>query len=308
MSSADPSWDLYGAFLAVMQTGSLSGAARALDVAQPTVRRQIEQLEAQLGVVLFTRAPNGLAPTEVARATLPYAESIAASARALVRSVSGASDGDRGTVRITCSEIVGAEVLPPMLGELQKRHPALQFELALTNKNEDLVRRDADLAVRMTQPTQEGLVRQRAGRIELGLFATRAYLDAHPAPTKLRALTDGHALIGADRGRGIVDALAAAGLSTTPRDFALRTDNDLAALAALRAGLGIGVCQVPLSARPVALVRVLPSLAFHLDAWVVTHADLRAVRRVRLVFDHLVARLGAWASGDTTPRASKRAR
>lgn len=84
----EPSWDLYGAFLAVMQTGSLSGASRTLGVAQPTVRRQIEALEGALGVGLFTRAPNGLTPTDLARAMLPHAEGIAASARALVRSVS----------------------------------------------------------------------------------------------------------------------------------------------------------------------------------------------------------------------------
>ena len=94
MSETEPSWDLYGAFLAVMQGGSLSAAARSLGVAQPTVRRQVEQLEQQLGVVLFTRAPNGLVPTELARATLPYAESLAATARALVRSVSGSTAAD----------------------------------------------------------------------------------------------------------------------------------------------------------------------------------------------------------------------
>ena len=109
MSETEPSWDLYGAFLAVMQGGSLSAAARSLGVAQPTVRRQVEQLEQQLGVVLFTRAPNGLVPTELARATLPYAESLAATARALVRSVSGSTAADRGTVRVTCSEVVGVE-------------------------------------------------------------------------------------------------------------------------------------------------------------------------------------------------------
>ncbi|WP_437618194.1 LysR family transcriptional regulator [Sorangium sp. So ce1151] len=296
MSPAEPSWDLYGAFLAVMRTGSLSAAARALDVAQPTVRRQIEQLESQLGVVLFTRAPNGLVPTELALATLPYAESIAASARALVRAVSSPTAADRGTVRVTCSEVVGAEVLPPMLAALLVAHPRLQIELVATNRNEDLLRRDADVAVRMVEPTQAGLVRRCAGRVEIGLFATKAYLAVHAAPTSLAGLVPHHALIGADRSRAIIDAIAAAGLVTTPRDYAFRSDSDIAKLAAVRAGLGIGVCQLPLSRRPVPLVRVLPALAFHLDVWVVMHEDLRAVRRVRLVFEHLVAQLGAYAT------------
>lgn len=296
MSQAEPSWDLYGAFLAVMRTGSLSAAARALGVAQPTVRRQIEQLESQLGVVLFTRAPNGLVPTELARATLPYAESIAASARALVRAVSSPTDADRGTVRVTCSEIVGAEVLPPMLAPLLVAHPRLQIELVATNRTEDLLRRDADVAVRMTEPTQAGLVRRCAGRVEIGLFATKEYLAARAAPTSLAELVPDHVLIGADSSRAMIDALAAAGLVTTPRHYAFRSDSDLAQLAAVRAGLGIGVCQVPLSRCPVPLVRVLPALAYHLDIWVVMHEDLRAVRRVRLVFEHLIAQLGAYAA------------
>lgn len=298
MSDGGPSWDLYGAFLAVMRMGSLSAAARALGVAQPTVRHQIEQLETQLGVVLFTRAPNGLVPTELARATLPYAESIAASAQALVRAVSGPKDGERGTVRVTCSEIIGVEVLPPLLAALRRAHPRVQVELAVTNRTEDLLRRDADIAVRMAEPTQAGLLRRRAGRIELGLFATAEYLAGRAAPRALGGLVPDHDLVGADRARGLIEAMAALGLQLTPRDFAFRSDSDVAQLAAVRAGLGVGVCQVPLSLRPVPLQRVLPDLTLHLDAWVVMHEDLRAVARVRLVFDHLIAGLGAYAEGE----------
>jgi DNA-binding transcriptional LysR family regulator len=148
----------------------------------------------------------------------------------------------------------------------------------------------------MAEPTQAGLVRRCAGRVELGLFATKAYLAVHAAPTSPAGLVPDHALIGADRSRATIDAIAAAGLFTTPRDYAFRSDSDIAQLAAVRAGLGIGVCQLPLSRRPVPLVRVLPELAFHLDAWVVMHEDLRAVSRVRLVFDHLVAQMGAYAT------------
>lgn len=295
MSTVEPSWDLFAAFLAVMQGGSLSSAARALDVAQPTVRRQIEQLEAQLGAVLFTRAPNGLVPTELARTSVPYAEAIAAGARAFVRATSSPTSAPAGTVRVTCSEIVGAEVLPPLLVALQRSHPGLQIELALTNRNEDLLRRDADVAVRMTEPTQQGLVRRRAASIELGLFATDTYLQGRAPPRTLAALAE-HVLVGPDRARAVLAAFAGLGLPSAPRDYALRCDSDLAQLAAVRAGLGIGVCQVPLATSPVALVRVVPTFAPRLDAWVVMHEDLRAVRRTRLVFDHLVAGLERYAN------------
>lgn len=305
-TSTEPSWDLYGAFLAVMHTGSLSGASRALGVAQPTVRRQIEALEDALGVALFTRAQNGLTPTDLARTTLPHAEAIAASARALVRSVSAPTDADRGTVRITCSEVVGAEVLPTMLAPLREAHPGLTIELVLDNRNQDLLRREADVAVRMTPPTQSGLVRKRAGAIEIGFFATPGYLARHPAPRTAAELTK-HALVGPDRARAALDGLAAAGLPITHRDLAIRTDSDLAQIAAVRAGLGIGICQVPLARQPVALVRVLPALRFELEAWVVTHEDLCGLRRIRLVVDHLATELARYAQPEKR-RGSRGAR
>jgi DNA-binding transcriptional LysR family regulator len=297
MSAAEPSWELYETFLEVMRGGSLSAASRTLSVAQPTVRRRIEQLEEALGAVLFTRAPNGLVPTDAARTILPLAESMATNAQALVRRVSAPADADRGTVRLTTSEIVGAEVMPSILASLRRTHPGIQIELALSNRNQDLLRRDAELAVRMIAPTQSALVARRIGRIELGLYASDGYLEACAPPRRLTELKN-HALIGSDRDRGIHDALEAAGLSISPRDFALRTDSDLAQLAAVRAGVGIGVCQVPLARRSPHLRRVLPKLAFHLDAWVVTHEDLRTVRRVRTVFDHLVRELGRYIDGE----------
>lgn len=301
MSITEPSWDLYGAFLAVMQHGSLSGASRALGVAQPTVRRQIEALEAQLGVPLFTRAPNGLTPTDLARATVPHAEAIAASARAFVRAVSSPADREAGTVRVTASEVVGAEVLPAILARLLADKPSLAIELVLDDRNQDLLRREADVAVRMIAPTQASLVQRRAARIELGLFASEAYLARRSLPTSVTALRE-HALVGPDRQRAALEALARGGLELAPRDFALRTDSTLAQLAAVRAGVGIGIAQVPLARAPVPLVRVLPKLAFWLEAWVVTHEDMRDVARVRAVVEHLVAELGAYGAPPKTPR------
>jgi DNA-binding transcriptional LysR family regulator len=292
MSGTEPSWELYETFLSVMRTGSLSGASRALAVAQPTVRRRIEALEASLGAVLFTRATNGLVPTDAARVTRPHAEAMAASAHALVRATSGPLEAERGTVRVTASEIVGLEVLPGLLAPFRAQWPELQLELALSNRLEDLLRRDADVAIRMTAPTQSSLVARKVGVIPVGLFAHRDYLARHPAPKKPAELLKGHALIGADRDRSLINAVSALGLNLSPRDFSIRTDSDGAQLNAVRAGLGIGVCQVPLGERTAALVRVLPKVAIPLEVWVVMHEDQRSVRRVRLVFEHLVKSLG----------------
>lgn len=289
------SWDLLGAFLAVMRTGSLSGASRTHGVAQPTVRRQIEKLEEVLGAVLFTRSQAGLTPTETAAATLPYAESMASVAEALVRAASAASGAEQGTVRVTCSEVVGVEVLPPILADLRRAHPQIQIELSLSNANEDLLRRDADVAVRMAQPAQSVLVAKHVGTVKLGLFASPAYLADHAVPRSAADLLRGHALIGRDRDATMfLAALAAAGLSLRRKDFALRTDSDVTQIAAIRAGLGIGICQVPLAAGPPRLDRVLPKLSLNLPVWVVTHENLRSLRRVSLVFEHLVASLGKY--------------
>ncbi len=289
------SWELYGTFLEVMKTRSLSAAARSLAVAQPTVRRRIEQLEEALGVVLFTRSTSGLDPTEAALSTLPHVESMAASAHALVRSASAPRDAAQGTVRITASEMMGAEVLPPLLAPLTDRHPKLQVELTLTNRTENLLRRDADLAVRMFAPTQKALVARRAGKIAVGLYAHTSYLANHPAPRAMRDLLQGHVLIGTDRQPGAIQVLQAHGLEVTPASFTFRSDSDLAQYSALRAGLGIGVCQVPLARRSPALQRLLPRFEVELETWVVTHEDLRNVRRVRIMYDHLVKELGAYA-------------
>jgi DNA-binding transcriptional LysR family regulator len=286
--SAPLSWDLLGAFLAVMRTGSLSGASRSLGVAQPTVRRQIESLEEVLGAVLFTRSQAGLTPTEMAVTTLPYAESMAGVAEALVRAASAPSDAERGTVRVACSEVVGAAVLPPMLATLARAQPQLQIELSLSNANEDLLRRDADIAVRMAQPTQDALVAKRVGDVNLGFFATEAYLADRGVPRSPADVLRGHTLLGKDKDTSFFPALAAAKIPLKRKDFAFRTDSDAAYLAALRAGIGIGVCQVPLAVGPPRLQRLFPKIAFGLSVWVVTHENLRASRRVSIVFDHLV--------------------
>lgn len=307
MSTAEPSWELYETFLSVMTAGSLSGASRSLRVAQPTIRRRIASLEESLGVVLFTRAPNGLVPTDAAHATLPHAETMAVAAHALVRSTSGPLEAERGTVRVTSSVVVGLEVLPPLLGPLRERFPGIQLELTQSNRLEDLLRRDADVAVRMVAPTQQSLVARKVGVVPIGLYAHARYLDAHPPPRNVEQLK-AHSLIGADRDRAFLQGLAAMGLNVTARDLAIRTDNDVAQLAALRAGLGIGVCQVPIARGEPELKRVLPRLEFPLEMWVVMHEDQRAVRRVRAVFEHLVSSLSAWLSGETVRQSKERPR
>ena len=136
----------------MLHEGSLSGAARSLGVAQPTVGRHVASLEKSLGLALFTRSQTGFAPTEAARGLQSFAEEMASAAAALRRAAESQGDGVRGTVRVTVSEVIGVEVLPPIIAQLQRTHPGLTIELVLTNRVQDLLQREADIAVRMTQP------------------------------------------------------------------------------------------------------------------------------------------------------------
>src|SRR5580704_316405 len=196
--STPPDWDLYRSFLAVLAEGSLSAAARRLGLTQPTLGRHIEALEEALGgAVLFTRSPSGLNPTEAALALGPHVEAMAAAAEALLRTASGEIDAARGVVRITTSEIMGAEVLPAILTGFHEQWPEVTIELVLSNRQEDLLRRDADIAVRMARPRQEALVARHVGDVTLGLFAHQRYLAAHGTPTSLADAA--HSAIGFDR-------------------------------------------------------------------------------------------------------------
>ncbi|HUN50840.1 MAG TPA: LysR family transcriptional regulator, partial [Candidatus Sulfotelmatobacter sp.] len=294
--ASSSAWDLQRSFLAVVREGSLTGAARSLGLTQPTIGRHVTALEAALGVALFTRSQHGLTPTPAALELLPHAEAMAAAAAAFARTGSGQAEAARGTVRLTASEIVGAEVLPPMLAAFHEKHPAIVLELALTNRNEDLLRRDADIAVRMARPTQTALIARRIGPLRLGLYAHRRYLDRHGMPNTIDELLR-HTLIGFDRDTTSMRSVGGAADMLSREMFALRTDNDLAQLAALRAGYGIGGCQEAIAARERELVPVMPGqLHFSLDMWLAMHEDLRTSRRVRLLFDHLAAALAAYVA------------
>ena len=296
-SERDPAadWERLRAFLAVLREGSLSAASRLLRVAQPTIRRRVEELEREHGIVLFTRSPAGLTPTPIGRELGRHAQAMASAAEAFSRAASAEADAASGAVRITASEVIGVEVLPPILAGLRAAHPGLVIELGLSNRSEDLLAREADVAVRMVRPLQQALVAKRVGVVRLGLHAHRAYLEARAVPTSLADLK-GHDLIGFEHETVGVRALRGRGLSFAREDFAFRTDSDLGQLAAIRAGVGVGVCQTGLARRDPDLVHLLPdTFGFDLETWVVAHEDMRHVRRVGLAFDALVDGLSAYA-------------
>lgn len=294
MADQEPGWELYRSFLAVMREGSLSGAARALGMTQPSLGRHMRELESALGAALFARSPQGLLPTELAAELLPHAQAMASASAALRRAASAGREELSGTVRLTASEVISTEVLPPILTEFREDHPGMVIELVPSNAAADLLRRDADIAIRMLQPTQDALIARHVGRVELGMYAHRHYLDAHGQPQALAELS-GHSVIGFDTENPFIRRMRPPGLPYAREHFALRTDSDLAALAAIRAGFGIGIAQVGLMQRDPQLVRLFPDeVSLALETWVVMHEDLRPSLRVRRLFDHLAAALAQY--------------
>ncbi len=291
--NSDPDWSLYRTFLAVVEARSLSAAARRLGLTQPTVARHIGALEQAVGADLFLRSQRGLIPTEMALDLKPYAETLASTTAALLRTASGRAGEVRGSVRVSASEVVGVEHLPLILARLRRRHPGLVIELVLSNAVEDLLQQEADIAVRMVQPVQEALIARRLPPIALGLHAHRSYLEWRGAPASVKHLA-GHDLIGFDRETPAIRAIVERFPALDRSAFALRADSDLGQLAAIRAGLGIGMCQVAVARRDPNLLRVLAdAVGINLGLWIAMHENLKASARCRAVFDALAEGLAS---------------
>ncbi len=290
MSTLDPNrfdWALVRSFLAVLDAGSLMGAARRLNAQQPTLSRHVAELEAQLGTPLFERTGRGVTPTAAALAIADAARQMEAGALTLSRSLATARNAETGTVRITTSEVAATWLLPPLLAQLQAQEPGIAVELVASNQLSNLLRREADIAVRMVRPAQASLVARKLGEIPIVAAAHRDYLARFGTPRRPEELA-GHRLIGFDRDDGILKGFAAMGMPLTREHFALRTDAQIAYGQLVAAGAGIGfVAQYNLRHWP-GVVPLLPQLAIPpLPCWLAVHREIRASRLVRRVYDFL---------------------
>lgn len=284
-------WPLLRAFVAVVEYGSLSKAAQRLQTTQPTVGRHIRALEARLGETLFDRVPTGLRPTLRAAELFERALAVEQAVTGLSTSISRVSPDLEGVVRVTTSMTFAIEVLPRLLAPLHINHPALQVELMASDAVSNLARREADIAVRFVRPAQPDVVAVKAAELAIGIYAHQDYL-ARVGPPKTAADWLQHTLIGMEDPAVTLAEGAAIGLDLQRANVRFRSDTYLVQIAALRAGIGIGTCQVWLAGRYPELVRLddghqIPSL----PVWVAAHDDLHRSRRIRTVFDQLVAAL-----------------
>jgi YbgC/YbaW family acyl-CoA thioester hydrolase len=277
----DFDWSLAKSFLAVLDAGSLMGAARRLKAQQPTLSRHIAELEAQLGVPLFERTGRGVTPTAAALAIADAARQMQDGAGALARSLAKSRDATTGTVRVTTSHVAATWMLPPLLAQLQQAEPGIDVELVASNQLTNLLRREADIAVRMVRPQQGSLVARKLADIPIVAAAHESYLARAGTPRRPEDLL-GHRLIGYDRDETIVRGFAGIGLVLARERFALRTDDQVAYGRLVAAGAGIGFV-----ARKASCEYLKPA---RLDDELTVGLEVEKLTRVRVVFRQHVRR------------------
>ncbi len=291
--AAAPAWDwnLVQVFLALCESGSLGRAAVGLGLSQPTLSRRLADLESAWGQALFERTPRGLVPTAAALALRAPARRMHEEAARLALAADGHARTLAGTVRLTASEVVTNFVLLPILRELRQAQPQIQIELVPSDAEEDLLARDADIAVRMFRPRQDSLTVKRLADMPLGIYAHEDYLARCGLPQEDNLTT--HEWIGMDRSDQMLRGFAAAGHPVTREFFGLRCDSSVVAWNAVCSGMGIGVGLRQVAERTPGLVRVLDSVGIPpMQAWLAVHRELRGTPRLRVVFAALAAALG----------------
>jgi DNA-binding transcriptional LysR family regulator len=287
-------WTLLRSFLAVLDAGSLSTAAASVGATQPTLSRHIQTLETELDAVLFRRSVRGLEPTQAALNLAEDARAMGRAAEALALKAGGQSQSMTGAVRLTASRIMASYVLPKMIAALRAAEPGIEVEIVASDEPQNLLRRDADLALRMFAPTQQALVARKLGDSPLGVYAGKAYLARRGRPQVLADMM-AHDIIGFDRGEDIIRGFDARGFRVTREFFPVRTDDQVVFHQMMLAGAGIGFAQRRVAEAHAELERLDVGLDLPpLPVWLVMHEEVRSNARIRRVADFLSDALLVW--------------
>ncbi len=284
-------WNRARAFLVTAEEGSLSAAARALGISQPTLGRQVAALESELGVALFERTGRGLELTPGGLDLIEHVRRMGDAANRLSLAAGGQSDSLEGPVCITATEATAAFDLPPVLARLRREEPGITIEVIASNSTRDLRRREADIAIRAFRPTQPDFIATRLRDDLARLYAAPAYLERIGNPSTPEGLSAAE-FLGFDRGERLIEALGERGLRLQQSNYPIITENHLVHWALVRAGLGVGIMPEHIGDNDPAVCRVLPDLEpFAVEMWLVAHRELRTSRRIRRVFDLLATEL-----------------
>ncbi len=297
MPQNDFNWALVKSFIAVLDAGSLLGAARNCGAQQPTLSRHIAELEAQLGTPLFERTGRGVVPTVAALAIADAAREMEAGAQALNAALVRRSAATSGTVRIATSQVAASYLLPPLLVRLQREEPGIQVELVVSNALSNLLRREADIALRMVRPAQPSLLARKLADVAIVACAHESYLKRAGTPRQPVDLLR-HRLVGYDRDETIIRGFTGMGTPISREQFALRTDDQIAYGRLIATGAGIGFAARYNLAHWPGVVAVLPGLKIPpLPCWLAVHREIRGNPIVRRVFDYLAEAVAEGLAG-----------
>lgn len=280
-------WNQARAFLATAEEGSLSAAARALRLTQPTVGRQVAALEESLGVTLFDRVGHSLSLTEAGLDLLGHVKAMAEAAGQVSLVASGQSQAIEGLVVITASDLLSAYSLPPILDELRERAPGIDIEVVASNEIRDLKRREADIAIRHVRPDQPDLIAKQVPNTTAHFYAAPSYLKRHGRPETVEDLAKAVFVATGDI-TSYLNAIRPAGLPLTKVNFKYTSDSGFVSWEMVKQGLGMCIMTKELAAVTPGVEQVLPDFPpMPVPIWLVTHRELRTNRRIRVVFDLL---------------------
>ena len=287
MNIANFNWSLIQSFLAALEHGSLMGAARATGMTQPTLGRHISELEAQLNLVLFERTGRGLLPTPSALSLADAARQMQEGALRFSGLATGAGQTLQGHVRLSASQPVACQLLPSVLVRMRQALPDLTLELVVSNKLSNLLKRDADIALRMVRPAQASLVAKRIGKVQIQACASQSYLQRKGTPNTPAELRK-HDLIAGDSTQDMETGFQVNGFSSKDMRWALRTDDLNAQWAAIQSGLGIGFVADYLIQSDASVIPLLPMLKLPtFPIWLTVHRELKTSAKIRAVYDYL---------------------
>jgi DNA-binding transcriptional LysR family regulator len=284
-------WNRARAFLVTAEEGSLSAASRALNIAQPTLGRQIKALEVELGIALFERCGRGLEITPSGKELLEHARDMGDAANKLSLVSSSKSESLEGNIAITATEMMAVFILPPLIQKLRKLEPGISIELISSNHASDLIRREADIAIRNFRPTQPDLIAKKIKNLNYHLYATPEYLASIGNPKTAKALSQAE-FIGFNRSSHLIEILNDKGFTISDRNFSVKSENMSSNWALVKQGLGLGGMQEDIGDADPLVERALPNFSRpKTELWLVAHRELKVNKRIRMVFDFLASEL-----------------
>lgn len=283
-------WNRARAFLVTAEEGSLSAAARALDMTQPTLGRQVAALEKELGVELFNRRGRGLELTSNGLKLVEHVRAMGDAANQFSLSATGKSDIIEGSICITSTDLLTTFALPPMIQKLRQLEPGIEIEIISTNDETNLNRREADIAIRSFRPSQPELIVKKLYDVKGHLYAATTYLDQLGNPKSIDELNNAN-FIDVEKSGRLLSLLNAQGFNLSSRNFPVITKNHIVQWELVKHGVAItGMLEQIGDHEPLVERLVIPGLdPITAELWIVTHKELRTNRRVRMVFDFLVS-------------------